>query len=211
MDSEGSWKMPVIVFVVVFAAIAGFVLGEMDGSSVSRAELRARQAECEVLRAQQASLSQQVESMKSKVAEAAPASAVPAASPVPVPAPSLPELASHEDKIASTKQADSEPIQDGRPIDKSEDVQKQRRDLIAKLTKEKVFKSYEKTSEDTVHLVVGSRFSSIDFDQKNSFVGVVFAYCFETSSSRNLILLYDPSTNKRIGSFSALHAGLSLD
>ena len=95
-------------------------------------------------------------------------------------------------------------------VDKSEKMQKGRQELLGKLMGEKVFTKYEAGTTGTARAYVAPRFYTLDFDQKQNFVGVVFAYYFDGAGNFDMVRLIDSRTNKTVGSFTQ-ETGLKLD
>lgn len=94
-------------------------------------------------------------------------------------------------------------------IDKSEAAQKKRYDLIQKLMNEEVFAKIE-TPAKAPHVWVAPRFYRLDFDDKQTFLGVVYAYAYDGSDPYDLIILKDSRSGKDIGTFTKAF-GLKLD
>jgi hypothetical protein len=95
-------------------------------------------------------------------------------------------------------------------IDRSEAKQTARKKLIQKLINEGVFVKIE-VPGSLPRVRVGPRFYALDFDTKQSFVSVVFAYHFDDADSwGNVVRVYDGRTNKEIGDFSPVNPGLKL-
>ena len=95
-------------------------------------------------------------------------------------------------------------------IDKSPSIQAERRKLIDDLVAQGVMKAPRKTSVDIVRVVVTPRFMDLDFDQKDAFIAVVYAYHFDSSADRNMVILLDSKSDKDVGVFSALRGGLQM-
>lgn len=94
-------------------------------------------------------------------------------------------------------------------IDKSPDKQNGREKLIADLQQRGVFGKIE--CRDTgATAVVGSTFYPLDFETKQSFIGVVYAFCFDGTKDYVAITLRDISTNNKVGEFSK-EFGLKLN
>jgi hypothetical protein len=93
-------------------------------------------------------------------------------------------------------------------IDKSEQAQKKRADLIRRLTGERVFLKIEMPG-NLPRLWVGPVFHTLDFDTKSSFVSVVYAYHFDGNDFSDAVRIFDGRTGKEIGTFAAT-AGLRM-
>jgi hypothetical protein len=57
---------------------------------------------------------------------------------------------------------------------------------------------------------VAPRFYELDFDTKQKFVGVVYAYAYDGSGDYEIVRVMDSRTNKSVGTFSK-GLGLKLD
>ena len=95
-------------------------------------------------------------------------------------------------------------------IDKSAGTQRERLKLIDDLIREGVFKSHRRGKSGVVRVVVTPKFKALDFDQKNAFVGVIYAYYFDSTAESNLVIVEDSKTGNDIGSFSSVSAGLRM-
>jgi hypothetical protein len=94
-------------------------------------------------------------------------------------------------------------------IDKSEKSQAERKRLIDDLQKRGILGDVQcRTSGATT--VVGRGFAQLDFEAKQSFLGVVYAWCFDGSQSYVTVTLKDIGSNKQVGVFSK-ELGLKLD
>lgn len=89
------------------------------------------------------------------------------------------------------------------------DIQAERLALINKLTAAGVFYKLEKPAS-LCHLWTGPRFAALPFDQNESFVNVVYAYCVTGDPAAKIIILKDHLTGNRIGEYSAYSGGLRL-
>lgn len=94
-------------------------------------------------------------------------------------------------------------------IDKSEAMQKGRRELIDKLIAQGVFQKVE-IPGNLPRLWVQPAFHELDFDAKQKFTSVVYAYYVDSGDVSASVRLYDSKTGKEIGSFAAYHGGLEL-
>lgn len=94
-------------------------------------------------------------------------------------------------------------------IDKSPEKQKQRGKLLNDLQQRGVLGKIECRKAGAT-AVVGRNFYQLDFDTKQSFIGVVYAYCFDGTQDHVGIQLRDISTNKKVGEFSK-EFGLKLN
>lgn len=95
-------------------------------------------------------------------------------------------------------------------IDKSAAMQADRKKLIEKLIGEGVFQKVE-TPGTLPRLWVRPRFYAAEFDQKQSFVSVVYAYYFDGSNETDSVRIFDSRSGKEVGSYSAVQGGLKLN
>ena len=79
--------------------------------------------------------------------------------------------------------------------------------MMAKLVKEGAFTKIEDRGEGLVRVWTGPAFDGLQFQTKQSFVGVVYAYYFDGSSFSDAVILHDGRSGKRIGEMT--EAGLS--
>ncbi len=94
-------------------------------------------------------------------------------------------------------------------INKSEAMQAGRLKLMEKLKNERVFQKVE-IPGTLPRLFVQPRFYTLDFDMKQKFVSVVYAYYFDGSKSTDSVRIYDSRSGKEIG-YYAVPQGLKLD
>lgn len=88
-------------------------------------------------------------------------------------------------------------------------TQQERRAFIDKLIRMKVFT--RTSAENGVSKAwTGPAFSELDYDTKNSFCNVVYAYYLNEASVNKTMRLIDGSTNKDVGVFSEVYGGLKL-
>jgi hypothetical protein len=92
-------------------------------------------------------------------------------------------------------------------LDKSSEAQAKRLDLINRLIAEGVFQKIE-VPGNLPRLWVTPKFLAIDFDAKQSFVGVVYAYYFDGTDSGDSVRIFDNITGKELGTFTS--RGLTL-
>jgi hypothetical protein len=95
-------------------------------------------------------------------------------------------------------------------IDKSAAMQADRKKLIEKLIGEGVFQKVE-VPGTLPRLWVRPRFYAAEFDQKQSFVSVVYAYYFDGSNVTDSVRIFDSRSGKEVGSYSAVQGGLKLN
>lgn len=118
-----------------------------------------------------------------------------------------PEFQASEPVLA--QKTSPEPRQSQPAIDKSAAIQAKRKALLQKLVDLRIFTKIDMPGNlPRVH--VGPAFYALDFDQKQSFVSVVYAYHFDGTNKFDLVRIFDGRTNKPIGTFSASR-GLNLD
>lgn len=94
-------------------------------------------------------------------------------------------------------------------IDKSDSMQAGRLKLMEKLRAERVFQKVE-IPGNLPRLYVAPRFYTLDFDMKQKFVSVVYAYYFTGKNITDSVRIYDSRSGKEIGHF-AMPSGLKLD
>ena len=86
-------------------------------------------------------------------------------------------------------------------LDKSPAAEARRKALIEKLIREGIFQKIE-TPGNLPRLWVRSAFHELDFDQKKTFVEVVYAYYFDGSDRTEWVRIFDSQTGKEIGGFN---------
>lgn len=94
-------------------------------------------------------------------------------------------------------------------IDKSPKMQADRLKLIERFQREGIFGDIRARSSGATIMVMPA-FYSLDFEDKQSFVSVIYAYHFDGSDKYTPITLRDSRTNKDVGSFSSA-LGLDLE
>lgn len=111
---------------------------------------------------------------------------------------------------SSTTTSSSAPKTASSPtIDKSPEMQAGREELIQDLQRRNVFGEIECRSAGAT-AIVDSVFYSLDFEDKQKFVGVVYAFCFDGTRKYVGVTLRDIRTNKEVGTFSR-ELGLELE
>jgi hypothetical protein len=113
-------------------------------------------------------------------------------------------------KAVEAKPVEKKAKSDGAPIDKSPEAQSERLQIIQSVIASGGWKQPEKRNDHLVRVAVTPSFLSLDFDTKNSLISCVFAYYFDTSSSKNYIILESSKSGNDVGRFSALHGGLKM-
>lgn len=93
-------------------------------------------------------------------------------------------------------------------IDKSDQMQAQRKELLEKLIANGVFKKIEKPGS-FVHVWVDGGFTLIEYDMKKSFLEVVYCYFYDGKNGSDGVILKNNLTGKRIGSYDPI-LGLDL-
>ena len=98
-------------------------------------------------------------------------------------------------------------------IDKSKEMQKGREDLIKDLTRKGLFAKIEDPGRPHlfVKLWVRPAWHVIDFDKKQSFASVVYAYYFDGTSYADTVIIVDAMNGKEIGEYSFRTPGLKLN
>jgi hypothetical protein len=94
-------------------------------------------------------------------------------------------------------------------IDKSPALQADRKKLIEKLIEEGVFQKIE-VPGSLPRLWVRTRFYAADFDQKQSFASVVYAYYFDGSDPTDFVRVLDSQSGKEVGRYSINDGGLKM-
>lgn len=94
-------------------------------------------------------------------------------------------------------------------IDKSAAKQAGRERLMKKLGSEGIFQKIV-VPGNLPRLYVAPRFYRLDFDTKQNFVSVVYAYYFDGKNVTDAVRIYDGRSGKEIGSYTVTQ-GLKLD
>ena len=93
-------------------------------------------------------------------------------------------------------------------IDKSPAMQNKRKKMMQDLIRNGVFEKV--TVPGTLpRLWVTPSFYLLDFDTKQSFVSVVYAYYFDGTSYGDVVLIYDNLSGKEVGKYSTVQ-GLNM-
>jgi len=97
-------------------------------------------------------------------------------------------------------------------IAKSPKMQKGREDLIKELTHKGLFAKIEDPGRPHlfVKLWVRPAWYAIDFDKKQSFASVVYAYYFDGTNYADTVIIVDSMNGKEIGEYS-LRGGLKMN
>jgi hypothetical protein len=93
-------------------------------------------------------------------------------------------------------------------IDKSEQKQADRLRLIKRFQSEDIFGDITARSSGMT-VIAKPRFYSLGFEDKQSFVSVLYAYYFDGSKPYVTIALHDSRSNKKVGTFTQ-ELGLEL-
>lgn len=88
-------------------------------------------------------------------------------------------------------------------------MQEDRQTFINKLIKQGIFQKVE-VPGNLPHLWVRPAFHALDFDVKQQFVNVVYAYYITKDKKYNMVIIYDSKTGKEIGVYSETYGGLKL-
>ena len=91
---------------------------------------------------------------------------------------------------------------------KAKRLQPGRKQLIRKLISLGIFSKVEMPGS-LPHVWVTPTFRRLDFDDKQKFLNVVYAYYLTENRRSNIVVLKDSRTGKRIGTYSQY--GLDLD
>lgn len=79
--------------------------------------------------------------------------------------------------------------------------QAKREKMIQKLINEGIFQKAE-TPGNLPHLWVKPAFYALDYDSKQTFVNVVWAYYITADPKYEIVMLYDSRTGKHVGTYS---------
>ena len=60
------------------------------------------------------------------------------------------------------------------------------------------------------HVWVTPLFNSLNFDDKATFINVVYAYYISENPKSDIVTLYDSQTGKEIGTYASVYGGLKL-
>ena len=90
------------------------------------------------------------------------------------------------------------------------EVQVKRQQFIQKMTNQGIFGKIE-ASNGVPKVWVTPVFHQLDFNLKQKFCGVVYAYYKEVDSSVTVMRLIDSKTGKSVGVFSETYGGLKID
>ena len=108
-------------------------------------------------------------------------------------------------------EAEPKPVAAAPKVDKSPEMQAGRKKLIEKLISTRVFHKVE-TPGNAPRVYVLPAFYELDFDMKQQFVSVVYAYYFDGSDAYgDLVRVFDARTNKSVGTYTIATGGLTLD
>jgi len=116
------------------------------------------------------------------VACGAPASA-PSPTPAPTPSPDLPKV---------------------------QELQERRYTFIQKMIAEGIFLKVEQPAKFP-HVWVTSEFYSLNFEDKQAFISVVYTYYLIKNPEADMVILYDSKTGKQVGVFAETYGGLKLE
>ena len=94
-------------------------------------------------------------------------------------------------------------------IDKSPQMQKQRKAFIDKLIRKGIFKKIE-VPGNLPRLWVKPLFYALDYDDKETFVSVVYAYYFDGTNYTDTVRIIDSSSGKQVGTYSTVDSGLKM-
>jgi hypothetical protein len=94
-------------------------------------------------------------------------------------------------------------------IDKSPEMQADRKKLIEGLVAEGVFQKVE-VPGSLPRLWVRPAFYSLEFERKEKFVSVVYALYFDGSKQTDSVRIFDSLSGKEVGSYSLVSGGLKM-
>ena len=89
------------------------------------------------------------------------------------------------------------------------DMQDKRKAFIQKLINNGIFQKVE-VRGSLPHLWVKPAFYALSYDDKSSFVNVVYAYYITMDSNYNLVVLYDSRSGKKVGVYGETYGGLKM-
>jgi len=92
----------------------------------------------------------------------------------------------------------------------ADNMQNKRKGFIQKLINNGVFEKVE-VPGSLPHLWVKPAFYGLSFDDKSTFVNVVYAYYTTMNSSYNLVVLYDSRSGKKVGVYGETYGGLKMN
>lgn len=94
-------------------------------------------------------------------------------------------------------------------VDKSPQMQTDRKKLIEELIDSGVFQKVE-VPGNLPRLWVRPAFYALEFDRKASFVSVVYAYYFNGANDADSVRIYDSRSGKEVGRYSTVAGGLEM-
>lgn len=95
-------------------------------------------------------------------------------------------------------------------VDKSPEMQAQRRAFIDKLIQQRVF-SQVKVNGNVPYVYVTPSFLQGDIQDKEKIISVVYSFYYNGSNDLDFVRLLDSKTGKTIGSYSMVQGGLKMD
>src|SRR5436309_15188963 len=101
-----------------------------------------------------------------------------------------------------------------RKIDKSDEAQKGRAEIIQELTQKGLFAKIEEHQTSggsrSVDLWVRPVWYTLDYDEKGTFTNTVYSYYFDGTSISDRVAIFDSKTGNVIGQYSLATGGLHL-
>ena len=94
-------------------------------------------------------------------------------------------------------------------IDKSDETQIARKEFIDKLIQKGFFKKIEKPFS-VPRVSVAPKFYTLDYKDKNQFIGIVYAYYFDGSKESDMVILIDNLSDKEVGIYTKSYSGLKM-
>jgi hypothetical protein len=91
----------------------------------------------------------------------------------------------------------------------SPELQQKRLSLISDLIDEGIIDKVEKPGT-YAQVWVTPLFNALKFDQKQSFINVIYAYYISENPESDAVLLYDSQSGKEVGTYSAVYGGLKM-
>ena len=114
-------------------------------------------------------------------------------------------IGNYQDKPAGSKSAPQQYAK----IDKSAAMQIKREKLISNMLDMHIF---SKVDMDGIaaRVTVGREFHRVDFEMKQTFIGIVYAQKFDGTGIADFVRVLDNMTGKEIGMYSAAQGGLKM-
>jgi zinc-ribbon domain len=115
----------------------------------------------------------------------------------------------HEFYTQKIEEKKNPPQKKAATIYKSEGMQQSRKELIGKLINDGIFQKVE-VPGSLPRVWVEPRFYALDFDTKEKFVSVVYAYYFDGTDMADTVRIFDSRSGKEVGDYSLVNPGLRM-